>query len=116
MPAQRLTPNALLLLFGVCAVASASLLARLGLDAGMSALQLAMWRLTFASVILVAWRLRAGSPAPALRPEVKVRLAVAGFFLALHFVAWFVSLRAVPVARSTLLVSTTPLWTGLVGL
>jgi drug/metabolite transporter (DMT)-like permease len=91
------------------------MLARLGLDAGMSALQLAMWRLTFASVLLVAWRLRPGGSVPTLRPAVKVRLAVAGLFLALHFMTWFLSLRSLPVALSTLLVSTSPLWAGLLG-
>ncbi len=40
-------------------------------------------------------------------------LILAGAALALHFWAWFVSLQHIPVARSTLLVSTTPLWAGL---
>jgi drug/metabolite transporter (DMT)-like permease len=106
----------LLLLVGVCAVGSAALLARMGLDAGMSAQQLAMWRLTLASAILIAWRLIAGQSAPPLRPETKARLVVAGVCLALHFVTWFASLQYLSVARSTLLVATAPLWVGLLGL
>jgi len=40
-------------------------------------------------------------------------LVAAGVALAIHFWAWFVSLQYISVARSTLLVSTTPLWAGL---
>lgn len=107
----------LLLLGGVCAVGSAALLARWGLDAGMSALNLALWRLTVAGVLLIAWQLlRAGPYRPPLQGKDRFRLAAAGVCLALHFVTWFASLRSIPVARSTLLVATAPLWAGLLGL
>lgn len=40
---------------------------------------------------------------------------VAGIFLAAHFATWIASLDYVSIARSTLLVSTSPLWAGLLG-
>ncbi|HZT43339.1 MAG TPA: DMT family transporter [Chthonomonadaceae bacterium] len=106
----------LLLLGGVFAVSSAALLARWGLDAGMGAAPLAMWRLTLAGLLLVAWDLGRTAERPPLPRPVRIRLAAAGVCLALHFVAWFVSLELIPVARSTLLVTTAPLWAGLLGL
>ena len=107
-----------LLLGGVCGVGAAGLLARLALDGGMSALQLATWRLTLAASVLLAWHIvtHSRTNAPALPKAAKARLAVAGACLALHFVAWFASLQLIPVARSTLLVTTAPLWAGLLGL
>ncbi|HLV80278.1 MAG TPA: DMT family transporter [Chthonomonadaceae bacterium] len=107
----------LLLLGGVLAVSAAPLLARWGLDAGMRATTLAMWRLALAASALIAWNLyRAGPARPPLPGPVWIRLAAAGAYLALHFVAWFASLELIPVARSTLLVTTAPLWAGLLGL
>ena len=117
----------LLLLSGVCGVGAAALLARLALDGGMSALGLATWRLTFAASVLLAWQAftssRANAPSlpsspalSALPKRTRGRLALAGACLALHFVAWFASLQSISVARSTLLVTTAPLWAGLLGL
>ena len=108
-----------LLLGGVLAVGAAGLMVRLGLDGGLGALQLALWRLTLASGVLIAWgmvqAIRQGRE-PALPHREQARLIGAGVCLALHFVTWFASLRYVPVARSTLLVTTSPLWAGLLGL
>ena len=106
----------LLLLGGVLAVSSAALLARWGLDAGMGATQLALWRLTLAGALLIAWDLRQAADREPLPRPVRLRLATAGACLAVHFVAWFASLGLIPVARSTLLVTTAPLWAGLMGL
>lgn len=103
---------------GVCAVGSAGLLARIGLDSGLSALALAAWRLTLASVLLgtaQSWRGRRAEQA-ALRPAQKASLMIAGVCLALHFVTWFASLNLLSVGRSTLLVVTSPLWASLLGL
>ena len=110
--------DTLLLLGGVCGVGAAALLARLALDGGMSALSLATWRLTLAGSVLLGWQALTYSRAnaPALPSSTKWRLAIAGACLALHFVAWFASLQLIPIARSTLLVTTAPLWAGLLGL
>lgn len=114
----------LLLMGGILAVGASGLLVRLGLDGGMSALLLALWRLSLASGVLLAWRIMqrfrqtppSVTPEPALPPHERARLVVAGACLALHFVTWFASLNYVPIARSTLLVTTSPLWAGLLGL
>ena len=111
----------MLLLGGIVAVGSSGLLVRLGLGGGLNALQLALWRLTVAGSVLLLWRalqtLTASRrlPEPLMSRQEKARLVLAGACLALHFVTWFASLNYVPIARSTLLVTTSPLWAGLLG-
>jgi drug/metabolite transporter (DMT)-like permease len=102
------------LLVAQLAVGSAALMARAALDGGMEPLPLAAWRMTVASgLLLVTSRLLTGKSAvPLDRPMVR-RLLLAGLFLGLHFAAWFASLQTISVARSTLLVATGPVWTGL---
>lgn len=102
------------LLVAVCGVASAALWARLGLDAGLNPLSLSAWRLGAASVALLVWRVaRFREPLPDRRTL--GALAIAGLFLGLHFVTWFASLEYTSVARSTLLVGSTPIWAGIAG-
>lgn len=82
----------------------------------MSATALAAWRLTAAAALLVpALWLRGRAAPPRRRPDrrERARLIAAGLCLAVHFVVWFASLERIPVARSTLLVCTSPLWAGL---
>jgi drug/metabolite transporter (DMT)-like permease len=105
--------NALILLAGVVLVSAGGLFARVGLDAGADGYLLALWRVTIAAAIL--WPLAGARPLRD-RPSRSDngRLAVAGLFMALHFVTWLMSMRYISVVRSTLLVSTSPLWAGLV--
>ncbi len=112
---SRLAPGALLVC-GICAVGSAALLARLGLQAGLGPLQLSLWRLTIAAAILVAWDAAKYRNSPKISPPDSVRIAIAGVCLAIHFATWIASLEMVSVALSTLLVATTPLWAGLYSL
>ena len=110
--------NVLLLMVGASAVGSAGLLARIGLDSGLDALPLAAWRLSLAALLLAAaqgLRNRRTKQA-AILPAHKMGMTLAGICLALHFVMWFASLNTLSVARSTLLVVTSPLWAGLLGL
>jgi drug/metabolite transporter (DMT)-like permease len=115
-PEPRVLPFAVLLVAQL-AVGSAALMARAGLEHGMSALSLATWRLTIASLLVVGLlkvRSRFDVPGcPPLTRRDQLRLVAAGVCLGLHFLTWFASLRYVPIARSTLLVATTPLWSGL---
>jgi drug/metabolite transporter (DMT)-like permease len=103
------------------AVGSAAVLARSGLSAGLEPVSLAAWRLTLASAVLLViagfrQRQRDAKDEDDLRDrsgKQKLLLVVAGVLLGLHFAFWFASLQIVSVARSTLLVATGPLWTGL---
>jgi len=106
----------LVLILGVCAVGLGGIFARFGLDAGTSALTLAVWRLTIAAGLLGIWRARRVTGGVSLERRDHIRLLLAGLALALHFLTWLTSLQYVSVARSTLLVSTTPVWAGLLGL
>jgi drug/metabolite transporter (DMT)-like permease len=101
---------ALVLVVAQMAIGSAALFARYGL-ADASPLALSAWRLTIATIIVLLASVRAEKIIPT-KPE-KRRLILAGVCLGVHFVAWFISLQTLSVGRSTLLVCTAPLWTGL---
>ncbi len=104
-----------ILIAGVIAVGSAGLMARYGLEAGLTAVQLSMWRMTTAAALLGIWTLlRQAKTNPLTRPQM-FRLIGSGVCIGIHFAMWFLSLEYLHVARSTLMVSTTPLWAGLLG-
>jgi drug/metabolite transporter (DMT)-like permease len=107
----------LVVLFGgVFATASASIMIRLAQQLGMPSTTIAAGRLLLAALILLPimlWRARAEVRALSGR-EVLLGL-VSGVFLAIHFVAWISSLEYTSVASSVALVSTNPLWVGLLG-
>ncbi|HVA37435.1 MAG TPA: DMT family transporter [Candidatus Dormibacteraeota bacterium] len=99
------------LVLALAAVGSGGIFARVALD-GAGPLAVAAWRLIIASLALAG---------PGLLRPVRVetrdraRLALAGVALAVHFALWIGSIEYVSVVTSTLLVSTTPVWTGLYG-
>ncbi|HSV73975.1 MAG TPA: DMT family transporter [Chthonomonadales bacterium] len=100
------------LLAAQAAVGSAAVLARVGIAAGVEPLPLAAWRMALAwgcVALAVGWR-NPGAPVGAARAA---KLCAAGVCLGLHFVTWFASLEHISVARSALLVSTSPVWVGL---
>lgn len=100
----------LLLLIAVALVSSAGLFAHRAL-AEATPLALAAWRLGLAALFFSLWeRVTGRTPLPRV-PGVAIRLWLAGICLALHFLVWFASLQTATVARATLLVCTTPLWT-----
>ena len=91
----------------VLGISSSAVIVR-GIDA--DALSVAAWRTLGAALILL----------PAARTELRLlsgrdlmKSAVAGVFLGLHFWLWFASLDLTTVLRSTVVVSTVPVWTGL---
>jgi len=105
----------LLLLLAVFLVSTAGLFAHRAL-AEATPLAVAAWRLGLAALFFLGVsQLRRGplSPAPPLSPSARIRLAVGGACLALHFVTWFAALDRTSIARATLLACTTPLWTTL---
>lgn len=106
-------PPTLVLFVGVMAASTASIFIRYAQQDAPSPV-IAAWRLTLASLAL----------APVVyarhRPELRklqrrdVGLALlSGVFLAVHFATWIRSLEFTTVASSVVLVTTTPLWVGI---
>ncbi len=111
---REITKPVLVMIFGIFAVSTASILIRFAQNQAPS-LVIAAARLTIASLLLAPWGLRAAN-----REEIRVlgrkRIGLAvlsGLFLAVHFAAWITSLEHTSVASSVVLVTTTPLWVAL---
>ncbi len=104
-----LSPRVLIGLgLGVLAVSWAAIFVRL---ADAAPLAVAAWRLTIASVPLLAVNaLRRAPPVP--RADLPT-LALAGVALALHFGTWISSLALTTVASSVAIVTTQPVWVAL---
>lgn len=102
----------LVLFFGILAVSTSAIFIRLAQrEAG--SLAIAAYRLWFASLILIpfAWGKRA--ELRGLTPKQIGLVLLSGTFLAAHFATWISSLAFTSVASSVVLVTTTPLWVGL---
>jgi len=99
---------------GVLIVSTAALLIRSAIDAGAGPLAIAAGRLTLAALVVVplAALLRGPELRGLRRPDWAIA-AVAGLFLAVHFATWVASLRYTSVASSVALVTTNPIWVGL---
>lgn len=109
-----MTLRYLALAAGVLIVSTAALLIRWAIDAGAGPLAVAAGRLTVAAAVVVplALALRGREMHGLARRDWTVA-AVAGLFLALHFATWIASLRYTSVASSVALVTTNPIWVGL---
>ncbi len=107
---------ALVLIIGVLAVSTSSILIRLAnSEAGAGgfgfSLVLAASRLTLSALILLpAWPKIQWN---ALQPGARRYAAAAGLCLALHFALWITSLSYTSIAASTALVTTNPVWVAL---
>lgn len=114
MKDQPPVPPRPVLLTGVAAASTASTFIRLA-QADLPSLAVAAWRLTLASLLLapVALLTRRAELRSLTRREWGLALA-SGVFLALHFAAWISSLAYTSVAASMVLVSTSPLFVGLI--
>jgi drug/metabolite transporter (DMT)-like permease len=103
----------LVLLAGILAVSTASIFIRYAQPAA-SSLTIAAGRLVFATLALAPFALTRHRAALARLTARELRLAaLAGLFLAAHFALWIASLERTTVASSVVLVTTTPLWVGL---
>jgi drug/metabolite transporter (DMT)-like permease len=102
------------LIVGVSAVSTASTLIRLA-QREADSLAIAAWRLTLASLILapVALTTRRDELRRLSAPEWRLA-TISGVLLAIHFGAWIASLAYTSVAASVVLVTTSPLFVGLV--
>ncbi len=96
------------------AVASTSAIAIRYAQEGAPSLSIAAWRLTLASLLLapVALGRHRDELARLTRAELG-RAVAAGFLLAMHFAAWISSLEMTSVSASVVLVTTNPLFVGL---
>jgi drug/metabolite transporter (DMT)-like permease len=110
----RRMPPVLGLVVGVLAVSTASTFIRLA-QTSISSLAVAAWRLTIASLLLAplaVTRCRAEWRALSRR---EWRWAIAsGVILAIHFYTWITSLAMTSVAASVVLVTTSPLFVGVI--
>ena len=113
-PPVRARPLQLLvLLAGILAVSTASIFIRFAQPAA-SSLTIAAGRLVLATLALSPFALTRHRAALARLTGRELRLAaLAGLFLAAHFALWIASLERTTVASSVVLVTTTPLWVGL---
>ncbi len=104
----------IVLIFGIFAVSTSSILIRFALDDGVPALVVAAYRLGLATVILTPIVLR-GRRAELLRLTRRDWLTTlfSGVFLALHFATWISSLSYTTVTSSVVLVTTGPIWVAL---
>jgi len=101
------------LLLGILAVSTASIFIRYA-QPGAPSLTIAAGRLTLAALVLAPVALARHRPALARLTARQLGLALlAGAFLAAHFALWIASLERTTVASSVVLVTTTPLWVGL---
>lgn len=101
----------LVLLLGILAISTASILIRFA-QREVPSLVIAAYRLGIATLLLLplGWKRKFIAN---LRRKDWVWLVVGGFFLACHFAAWITSLEYTTVASSVVLVTTTPLWVAL---
>ncbi|MBE2200254.1 MAG: DMT family transporter [Anaerolinea sp.] len=107
-------PPLLVLFLGVLGISSGSILVRLAQGEAMPSLVIAAWRLTLASAVLLPLALTRRRVELTQMSGAAWRLALlSGFMLALHFASWISSLAYTSVASSTVLVTTSPLWVGL---
>ena len=103
----------LVLGIGLLAVSASAILIRLAKAA--PPLSIAFWRVTFASLLLLPlWRShRRRKDLFSLSSPQRWRLLASGLCLGIHFGAWISSLSYTSVAASVLLVTTNPIWVGL---
>ncbi len=112
-PPKPTLPPTLGLVIGISAVSTASTLVRLA-QVHMSPLTIAAWRLTIASTILAPFALATQRRAwRELDRRMWALMLASGVILALHFYTWIASLSMTSVAASVVLVTTHPIFVGI---
>jgi drug/metabolite transporter (DMT)-like permease len=106
-------PPILAIIIGILAVSTASIFISKALVEA-SAIVIAAWRLTIASIILAPVAItRHRREITGLHRGDFLLVLLSGIFLGLHFATWITSLKYTTVASSVVLVSTAPLWVAL---
>ncbi len=99
---------------GVAVVSIASILIRYAQGEGTASLTIAALRMGFAALLLAPFTARrAVREAAGLSRSDLLLVGAAGLVLAAHFAAWITSLEYTSVASSAVLVTTNPVWVGL---
>jgi drug/metabolite transporter (DMT)-like permease len=112
-PEKPRFPPQLVLVLGIFAVASASLLIRFA-QAEVPSLVIAAYRMGISGLILIPFAIpRHSSELRALSRRDLLLAAFAGLLLAGHFATWILSLEFTSVASSVVLVTTNQLWVAL---
>jgi drug/metabolite transporter (DMT)-like permease len=93
----------------VIAISTGSLFIRL-MQAEVSPLVMALYRLGISSVILMPFAMRRWEEIASLDRKQWLLLLLGSFGLAMHFVTWISSLRYTSVLSSVVFVNTSPLW------
>jgi len=102
------------LIVGIFAISSGSILIRLAQNESVPSLVIAFWRLMLSTMILLPFTLAGRRTELGEMGRVKWGLAaLSGFLLGLHFATWTSSLALTSITSSTVLVATAPLWVGL---
>jgi len=102
------------LILGVAAASTGSTFIRLAQES-MPSLSVAAWRLTLGTLILAPFAVRAARDEwRRLSIHAWALIAASGLFLALHFYTWITSLALTSVAASVVLVSTNPIFVGVI--
>lgn len=109
---KRISPI-LILFVGILAASTSSIFIRFAQQEA-SSLTIAAYRLILATLILlpIAWR-KCRDELSSLNKWQMGLITLSGVFLAFHFATWITSLEFTTVASSVVLVTTTPLWVGL---
>ena len=100
------------LVLGIFAVSTSAIMIRLA-QREANSIVVAAYRLTFASLILLPFAWGKREELRRLSRGQSGLILLSGAFLAVHFAAWISSLAFTTVASSVVLVTTTPLWVGL---
>ena len=99
---------------GVAVVSIASILIRYAQSEGTASLTIAALRMSFAALLLAPFTCRqARRELTTLSRSDLLLVGAAGLVLATHFAAWITSLEYTSVASSAVLVTTNPVWVGL---
>lgn len=108
-------PPGVVLPVGILAVSTASILIRYA-QMYVSSLTIAAFRLTLAALIIFPYVLLRHRRELVAVNRSDLRLALfSGSLLAVHFASWISSLAFTTVASSVVLVTTTPIWVGILG-
>ena len=116
-PVSKQPSRALLiavLITGILAISSGSILIRFAQDAAVPSLVIALWRTLLATLFVAPFTLATRRDELRAMGREKWLLALlSGLLLGIHFATWITSLSMTSIISSTVLVSTAPIWVAL---